>query len=109
MPLFFWPALAIVTQIAFRCHLIVVPLTIVVQVTFLSRMLTYAGRNSEVKIKLQSRKAIPLPWFRFCIDCIAAFSHNSKTHCRASQAIGEQALDQHHFALQLLDMRTLRS
>lgn len=72
-------------------------------------MLTYAAGTSDVKIKLQSRKAAPLPWFKFCIDCIAAFSHHSKTHCHASQVIGEQALDQHHFALQLFDMRTLRS
>jgi hypothetical protein len=36
-------------------------------------MLTHAGMTSEVKIKLQTRKAAPLLWFERCVDCIAAF------------------------------------
>ncbi len=41
-------------------------------------MLTHAGMTSEVKIKLQTRKATPLCWFKRCIDCIVALSRPLK-------------------------------
>jgi len=72
-------------------------------------MLIYAGMTSEVKIKLRSRKATPLLGLNtVAIESLHSLAH-SKTHCHATQVICEQTLDQQHFALQLLDMRTLCS
>lgn len=100
---------AVDTQIAFWVYPIVVPLTIGAQLTFLSLNAIYAGMTSEAKIKLRSRKATPLLGLNtVAIESLHSLAH-SKTHCHATQVICEQTLDQQHFALQLLDMRTLCS